>query len=216
LLRVVANRRQLTHLTLEQQSRVPGKEPGHPVGGRVGAMGGSERIVDVDVGETGERGRQLRVVLRLTGLEAAVLEHQHLARPQSAGERFDLRPDDRGRRGHRLPQELAETGGHGRHRQVRIGRAIRAAQVGDQDRACPALAQQLDRRQRGADPGVVGDLAAPLAVAQRNVEVHACEHACPLQRGVADARLGEPAALVQAAAGSRSSTFAATSTQRFE
>ena len=42
-------------------------------------MGGAEGVVDVDVGVDGERLGELRVVLLLLGVEAEVLEQDHLA-----------------------------------------------------------------------------------------------------------------------------------------
>ena len=56
-------------------------------------------------------------------------------------------------------------------RQARVI-ALRPSEVGDEDERRAALAQRLDRRQRGPDPRVVGDPAA----LERNVEVDPDEH----------------------------------------
>ena len=70
---------QLGHLALQQQARVGGQVVGDPGGAGVGAVGGAEGVVDVDVAELGEAFGQVRVVLRLPRLEAEVLEQQHVA-----------------------------------------------------------------------------------------------------------------------------------------
>ena len=50
-----------------------------PDGRRVRAVGGPERVVDVDVGVAGERAREALVVGLLAGREAQVLEQRHRA-----------------------------------------------------------------------------------------------------------------------------------------
>ena len=77
---IVADGRQLDDLALEQQAGVGRQQVRHPLGRRVGAVRGAEGVVDVELGELGELGRELGVVLLLAGLEAAVLEHEHVAR----------------------------------------------------------------------------------------------------------------------------------------
>ena len=57
-------------------------------GGGMRAMGRAERVVDVDVGVRRQGRGERRVVLLLLGVEAEVLEEQHLARPQA----LDARP----------------------------------------------------------------------------------------------------------------------------
>ena len=61
--------------------------------------------------------------------------------------------------------------------------ALRAAEMrADADRRGPALEQQLERRQRGANARVVGDGA----VLERNVQVGANEDDLPRDVGVTD------------------------------
>ena len=74
---------QLGHLALEQQPGVAREAVGDTLGAGVGAVGGAEGVVDVEVGEGGSASPD-RVVLRLPRLEADVLEQQHFARPQPA------------------------------------------------------------------------------------------------------------------------------------
>ena len=79
---IVADGGQLSHLALEQQARIGGKQVRHALGGRVRAVGGAEGVVHVQIGQRRQPPRELRIVARLAGLEAAVLEHQHLPRPE--------------------------------------------------------------------------------------------------------------------------------------
>ena len=57
---------------------------GHGDHRRVGAVAGAEGVVAVDVGHVGQRLGELRVALLLAEVEPQVLQHQHLARRQSA------------------------------------------------------------------------------------------------------------------------------------
>ena len=133
-------------------------------------MRGAERVVDVDVGELGELRGELGVVLRLTLLVADVLEHEDVAGREVVGERSHVVADDRRRERHVGPGELGESIRRRAQRQLRLA-ILRATEVGDEDQASTALAEFLDRRQRGADAGVVGDRA----VIERDVEVDADE-----------------------------------------
>ena len=83
---------------------------------RVGAVRGAEGVVDVHVGELGQRRDQLRIVAGLPRLIADVLEHHHLAQGEPLGELDHLRPDDRRRERHRRTDQLRQAIGHRRHR----------------------------------------------------------------------------------------------------
>ena len=123
-------------------------------------MRGAEGVVHVQVEAVGELARELRVVARLAGVEARVLEH----------------PDPLVR------QKLAQPGLDRLHRERGVF-ALRPAEVrADDDLGGAAFQQELERRQRGADPGVVGDLA----VLERHVQVGAHEHALAGDVGVAN------------------------------
>ena len=153
---VVAHRDQLTDLALEQEARVGGKQARHALGRRVGAVRGPERVVHIEVGERGEPARELRVVCGLAGLEAAVLEQQHLARLEVRGKRLDLGPGHPGGQGHRGPEKVGEARGDRGHRERRV-EALGPVQMGDQHHRRAALAQQLDGGQRAADSRIVID-----------------------------------------------------------
>ena len=96
-LRVLEELREHLDLALHQQPGVGRQELGDADGRGVGAMGGPERVVDVDVARTTASAcGELRVVRLLLGVEAQVLEEQHLARPEPLD--GVLRPDARARR----------------------------------------------------------------------------------------------------------------------
>ena len=83
-------------LTLHQETGIRRQKLGDPDGRGMRPVGGPERVVDVDVCIGGERLREFRVVGLLLGMEAQVLEQQHLAGPHAL-ERV-LRPERRVRR----------------------------------------------------------------------------------------------------------------------
>ena len=73
-------------------------EARHAVRGRLGAVRRAERIVDVDVAERGDFFCQHLVVLLLADVEAAVLEHHHLAgvgsQAELSGRLFGMKEGD--------------------------------------------------------------------------------------------------------------------------
>ena len=103
-------------------------------------------------------------------------------------------------------QQLAQPLGDGRERELGLA-DLRAPEVRRQQQPCAALAQPLQRRQRGADPGVVGDARA----VEGDVEVHPDEDALSVDAAeVVDRPHAAPAPT------GTGSTFCSTSTQRFE
>jgi hypothetical protein len=128
----------------------------------VRAVRGAERVVDVHVGQRGVALCQLRVVLRLAGIEAQVLEHHDLAVGHVVEVLREL---------HVRAEQLAQPLGDRPHRQLRV-RPLRAPEMAGEDEPGAPLAQRLDRRQRGADARVVRDPP----VGERHVEVDAHEH----------------------------------------
>ncbi len=120
-------------------------------------MRGAEGVVDVRVGERAVALRELRVVLRLAGVETDVLEQDDVV----VGHLVELRrePDV-------LAQQLLQAVADGPQRQLRV-RALRPPEMAGQDEPRAPLAQRAERGQRGTDPRVVGDLRA----VERDVEV---------------------------------------------
>ena len=138
-------------LLLEEQARVGREQVRDPLGRRVRSMRRAERVVHEQIPSGGEATRRLRVVRRLARIEARVLEY------------FDAM----------VRQKLAETRRHGRNRERGIG-AFRPTEVrADRHVRCASLQQMSKRRQRRADPRVVGDPP----VLERNVQVRPHEDA---------------------------------------
>jgi hypothetical protein len=145
----------------------------------VGAVGGAEGVVDEDVGEAGEIGGERRIVRLLARLEPRVFEQEDVTGAKGGGRGFGLRPDDRGNRLDRDAEQLAQPLSNRSDGKPRVELAFRAAEVRRQDHRRAAVAEGHDRRQRGADAGVVGDFA----VDERHVEVDPHEDAVAAQIG---------------------------------
>ena len=145
----------------------------------------AERVVHVDVRVGRERLRELRVVLLLLGVEAQVLEEQQLAGSEPPhgvlGSRAERVAGHRDRASEQLGQPLRDRPEPERVLDLAVG----AAQVTGEDEARALREQVLDRRQRGADALVVGDLA----VLEGDVEIDADEDAFARRVGVADGEL---------------------------
>ena len=133
----------------------------------------AECVVDVNLCELREPGREAVVVGFLAGMEAHVLEHQDLARPEPRDRLLDTPPHAIVHLMDRRGQHLAEPLRHAPHAQPRVRCACRAAQMAHQDQPRPALLQHRpDRRQRRADACIVGDPPCR----ERDVEVHPHQH----------------------------------------
>ena len=115
----------------------------------VRAVRGAEGVVDVEVGERAEALGQLRVVLRLARLEADVLEHHDVAVGHVVEVRRELDVD---------AEQARQVVGDRLQRELRLA-VLGPAEVRDEQELRAPLAQLLDRRQRAADAGVVGDRA---------------------------------------------------------
>ena len=127
--RVLEHLRELNHLALEQQSGGPfGDQMGDTLGRGVGAVCRAERVVYVHVGERRQRGRQLGIVLRLSGLVAHVLEHEHVPGPQAVDERPHLLSDHRRRECDIGADQRREAVGDRPQRQLRLA-ILRSAEM---------------------------------------------------------------------------------------
>ncbi len=83
---------EMLELREQQQAGVRGQQVRDSLGRRVRAMRRAERVVHVEIAAVGELLRERRVVLRLAGVEARVLEHtQPLVREQLAQRGLDGR-----------------------------------------------------------------------------------------------------------------------------
>ena len=139
-------------LLLEEKAGVRREEVRDALGRRMRSVSRAERVVHVEIHPVGEPLRAVSGSFAVSpGIEARVLEHLEAV----------------------VRKELAKSRRHGRHRERRIG-ALRAAEMrahGDVRRA--AVEQSPQRRQRRADPRVVGDPP----VLERDVQVGADEDA---------------------------------------
>ena len=122
-------------------------------------MSGAERVVDVDIAERGKLRGEPVVVLRLARLEADVLEHDDVARFERRDRSLRALAHDVGGETDLRAGQLGETIGDRSQRERGIRPALGAAQVRNEDDLRAARAQRLDRRQRRANPRVVGDQA---------------------------------------------------------
>jgi hypothetical protein len=165
---------QRANLALHQASSRARQQVGDPLGAGVSPVGGAERVVDVDVGQVGERLRKLGIVLGLPLLVAHVLEHQDLTAVKALGECLHFRANDGRREAHVRPRQIPDPVRDRPHRQLGIT-AVGAAQVRDEHDPRAVSAQLVDRLKRGLYAGVIGDPRAPRGAAaiERNVEVGA-------------------------------------------
>jgi hypothetical protein len=146
---------------------------GRAVDAGVGPVGRAEGVVHVDVGQRGEVGPQLRVVLLLARVEAGVLQHEDVARLQRGGGGLDLVAHDGGDELHRPADDLFQLPGHRGHAKLAVFGRLGPPQVRGQDEGRAVVEQIVERRQRGADARVVGDGDGGVGVfaAQRDVEI---------------------------------------------
>jgi hypothetical protein len=148
-------------LALEELAGVPGQAGRDPGDRRVRTVGRPERVVDVDVRERRERVREAVVVGGLARVEAQVLEQQDLTGLERLGLGAGVVADDVGRDEHLTPEQVGEHRRDRRHRGRRVGRTLRPPEVGGDHHGRPLVEQVLDRRHRGPDAQVVGDLDRP-------------------------------------------------------
>ena len=129
------------------------------LGGGVGAVGGGEGIVDVDVAELGELFDIGRIVLLLALVEARVLEQQNVAVlhcPDRVGGHFaNAVADEADRPADDLSDRLGD-------RSQRIGfvrTALRAAEMREQNDLAALVGDLLYRLRHALDARLVGDAA---------------------------------------------------------
>ena len=163
----------------------------HAFGRGMGAVGGAEGVVDVDLGAAGEGLGEAGLVGFLGGVKAGVFQQQHLAGLQGGAQGGDFLADAIRGEHHHLAEDFAEQRRGRGQRELRIGPALRPAEVGAEDQLRTAGEQMLDRRNRALDAGVIGDDA----VLERDIEVHTHEDFLAVDVEVADRELGHGAGL---------------------
>jgi hypothetical protein len=140
------------------------------------------RSINRPVAECGELLREGRVVFRLAGMKADVLEHDDLAVTHRLHGGLDRRPDAVVQMTHRVAHQLAQPLRERRRPVGLIHFAVRATKMRHQDHARAALGQVLDGRDCLADARIVDDPAA----LHWNVEIDADQHALTGDVDVAD------------------------------
>ena len=135
-------------LAAQQVAGCSGQELGDADDRGVRAVDGTERVIDVDVRERRERRGERRVVRLLAGMEAQVLEQQHVAIGKRVHGLFGDRSDAVGRELDADAEQLGETRAHRSQAQLAMELALRPAEVRAHDDARAARTQRLDRRQR--------------------------------------------------------------------
>ena len=157
--------------------------PDHALGRRVRPVRRTERVIHIDVRQRRQLAGKRRIVLLFLRVEPQVLEQDDAAIRRTVDGRLGRLADAVLRERDRAVQQRRQPFGHRLQRVLRIGLSLRPPEVRAQDhRPRPVLQRVLDRRQRRADPRVVPDRA----VLDRHVEVHADQHAPPLEVEILD------------------------------
>ena len=140
----------------------------------------AEGVVDIDLGQRGQRLGKGRIVGFFFGVEAQIFKQQHLAGFELARHLLGHFANAVGRKGHVdglaefLVEQLAQPVDHRAQRILRIRLALGAAEVRSQNDLGLVPEGVIDGGQRGHDAGVVGDGRAVFS--ERHVEVDADEH----------------------------------------
>ena len=146
-------------------------------------MGRAEGVVDINVGVFGQRLCKLRVVLRLSGVKAHVLEQDDIAILHLGHHVTDVGSDAVGGHLDRFAKILGEAGGHRGQAELRLRAAFRPAEVGGQDQATAVVDDVADGRHGCLDAGIVGD---HVVLIERYVEINPAEDALALKVDVPD------------------------------
>ena len=145
------------------------------------AVGGTEGIVHIDSRKLGQCPREAGIVGLLLAVKPQVLQEQHFAGLQRLSHRLDIRTDAIGCHGHGLPQQFGKAHGDRSQAHLRIGLALRPAEVRSENYRSASIKQCPDRRQRHPDARVAGD-GAPSRFVQGHIEVDAHEHPLAFHR----------------------------------
>ena len=137
-------------------------------------MAGAERIIHIAIRQRGQLLGEILDVLGLFLAEAGVLEQHHVAVLHRGDGGLRVLADNGIviREHDRLAQILAQARRHRREGELRLRAVLRLAEMAAQDDPAAVRDQLLDRRQRGHDALVVGDLA----ILHRNIEIAAHKH----------------------------------------
>ncbi len=144
---------------------------GQALGGGMGAVGGGEGVVDVNVADIRDSLHQIGVVCFLAFPETRVLEDCDVARPENTDSLRRYRTGDLRNEHHFLAEHTFHRADDQAQRHGRDAVALGPAEMGKQQHFRALVCEFEHGRRRGADAGVVGDVA----VLHRQVEVDADE-----------------------------------------
>jgi len=151
--------------------------------GGVAAVGIPEGIVDIDISVTRQLLGEAVVIGGLFGMEAEVLEQDHLSGLQRVDRLLDLGTDAVLDKPDFLPQEPRKTFRHGRKAHIGDDLSLRPAQMRHHDDNGAFIQCIIQRWQHRPDPGVIGDVQTTV---HRNVEVEAEQNLFPLDVDAVD------------------------------
>lgn len=146
-------------LFLDEEAGVCGEMVGDAFGAGVGAVGGAEGIVDIELGEGGELGGEVGIVGFFLGVEANVFEEADLAVFEGVGALGDFGADNIGEKGDVLDEELGQASGDGGESEFGVFLAFWPSEVAAQDDACALGEEVFDGGEGFGDAAVVGDVA---------------------------------------------------------
>ena len=133
MLRIGGGATQVLQLLFHQETGDGRQEARHALGGGVSAVRRAEGIVDVHLAQSCQRLRQLQIVLLLAGVEAGVLQHQHVARLEGRGHSSTSGPTQSGAICTGLAQKGGQSLGGGLEAEFRRWAALGATEVAHQD-----------------------------------------------------------------------------------
>ncbi|KFB70704.1 MAG: hypothetical protein AW09_004194 [Candidatus Accumulibacter phosphatis] len=170
-------------------------------------MGGAKGIVDVDVGEPGQRSAEgldvFRIGLDLGNraigagdgaltlffeMEAKVFEQDDFTRLDRGAGGLDFRANAIGQELHLASEQPRESGGHRRKTVLRHDLAVGTTKVRHENDGCTMVQSILDRRQGRLDPLGIGDGAGGLVL--RDVEIDANQRAFAFEGEIFDEQFG--------------------------
>ena len=129
--------------------------------------------------------RKPGIVLLFLGVEAQILQQQHLAGRRL--HRLHFGTDAIGRHLHRTSQQLLQPRRHGLQAHLRIRLPLGTPQVRRQNHSRAVLQRVLNGGQRRLNALVAGDFHVALIVLlQRHIEIHTDEDTLPLQIEIAN------------------------------
>ena len=141
--------------------------------GGMGTVSGAEGVKDEHVGQIRQRLRQHRVVGGLAGLEASILEQNHVTWLTAGHRRFGVRSNNVGGRPHRKATQFGKHRRHRRHAQRLIDPPVWTPEMTAHDDDRARLPQRDDGRKSCSNTEVVRHNST----GQRHIEVCAKQHA---------------------------------------